>query len=88
MIDIYTINICVPTRDGDRYKRVAINEYPIIMIGLIEDVKKQLKQLKDYIYEMVPSDQLREQATFNIRRVDKEFYDVVDVVCNVNGIIE
>ena len=58
------------------------------MIGLIEDVKKQLKQLKDYIYEKVPSDQLRQQATFNIRRVDKEFYDVADVVCNVNDIIE
>ena len=78
----------MPTRDGDRYKRVAVNEYPIIMIGLIEDVKKQLKPLKDYIYEKVSSDQLRQQATFNIRRVDKEFYDVADVVCNVNDIIE
>ena len=50
--------------------------------------EENMRRLQDYIYEKVPSDQLRQQATFNIRRVDKEFYDVADVVCNVNDIIE
>ena len=42
IMNIYAINVCTDTKTNDRYHKVAVNEYPIIIIGNDDDLRKHL----------------------------------------------
>ena len=41
-MNIYAINICTDTKNTDRYDQVAVNKFPIIVIGTHEELVKYL----------------------------------------------
>lgn len=71
MKSIYAINICVSTSGHDRYDKVAINKYPIVVIGTEEMLNQTLssEQVAKYIEKNIPNTDVRSTAEFFIREI-------------------
>ena len=76
MMHIYAINICTDTKNTDRYDKVAVNPYPIIVFGNEEELKKHLssEHTKAYIKSLFRTKNLYDVGVFRIRWVDKEYF--------------
>lgn len=73
---IYAINICTDTKITDRYDKVAVNEYPVIVIGTEVELVKYLRSLDmaAFIKDLFRTRNLYEAAVFRIRKVDSNDY--------------
>lgn len=70
---IYTINLCTDTKNTDRYDKVAVNKFPIIMkCSDIDELKKYLgnEETANYVKSMLKQKHLYESAVFYIREID------------------
>lgn len=76
MSDIYAINICTNTKNSDRYDKVAVNPYPIIVIGTQNTLKDVLSSEKTqfYIKNLFRVKSLYDSGVFRIRHIDKDKY--------------
>lgn len=70
---IYTINLCTDTKNTDRYDKVAVNKFPIIMkCSGVDELKKYLgnEETANYVKSMLKQKHLYETAVFYIREID------------------
>lgn len=70
---IYTINLCTDTKNTDRYDKVAVNKFPIIMkCSNVDELKKYLgnEETANYVKSMLKQKHLYESAVFYIREID------------------
>lgn len=69
---IYAINICTDTTPHDRFDKVAINNYPIIVFGNRDELYKHLStnETKMYIQNLLRTKTLYEVSVFRIREID------------------
>lgn len=77
-MNIYAINICTDTKNTDRYDKVAVNKYPIIVIGTHEELVKYLKsdEMRDFVKNLFRTQNLYDAAVFKVRSVDTRDYEV------------
>lgn len=70
-MNIYAINVCTDTKTNDRYHKVAVNEYPIIIIGNDEDLRKYLssEDTNKYIKGLFRTKQLYDVSVYRIRKI-------------------
>ena len=75
-MNIYAVNICTDTKNTDRYDKVAVNPYPIIVVGNENDLINHLSSecSKDYIKRLFRIKTLYDNGVFRIRCVDKDYY--------------
>lgn len=69
----YTINLCTDTKNTDRYDKVAVNKFPIIMkCSDVDELKKYLgnEETANYVKSMLKQKHLYETAVFYIREID------------------
>ena len=69
----YTINLCTDTKNTDRYDKVAVNKFPIIMkCSDVNELKKYLgnEETANYVKSMLKQKHLYETAVFYIREID------------------
>lgn len=88
---IYCINLCTDTKNTDRYDKVAVNKYPIIIrCDSLDDLKKHLSsnETSDFIKKLLKQKHLYENSVFYIREIDKNMINefCLDVV-SLNNII-
>ncbi len=85
---IYAINLCTDTKNTDRYDKVAVNKFPIIIkCNDVEELKQYLssEETSNYVKNLLKQKHLYESALFYIREIDKnnvnEFtLSVVDLI--------
>ena len=69
----YVINLCTDTKNTDRYDKVAVNKFPmLIRCKDIDKLKEVLsdKKTSDFIKENLKQKNLYETAVFYIREID------------------
>ena len=69
----YTINLCTDTKNTDRYDKVAVNKFPIIMkCSDVDELKKYLgnEETANYVKSMLKQKHLYETAVFYISEID------------------
>ena len=68
MLESFNVNICVETAGHDFYDMVAINKYPIVVLGRKSDLRTQLSSssIKDYIKKNIRTLQIYESSKFYI----------------------
>ena len=69
----YTINLCTDTKNTDRYDKVAVNKFPIIMkCSDVDELKKYLgnEETTNYVKSMLKQKHLYESAVFYIREIN------------------
>ena len=69
----YTINLCTDTKNTDRYDKVAVNKFPIIMkCSDVDELKKYLgnEETANYVKSMLKQKHLYETAVFYIREIN------------------
>lgn len=74
----YVINLCTDTKNTDRYDKVAVNKFPIIIRCNSEiELKDKLSNqtTSDFVKEHLKQKHLYESAVFYIRAVDKNNID-------------
>lgn len=73
--NIYSINICVATAGHDRYDKVAINKFPIVILGDEVALRELLgsETVKDYIIEHIRAQSVYESAVFHISQIDENY---------------
>ena len=69
---IYAINICTDTTPHDRYDKVAVNTYPIIVFGVFDELLKHLQSedTKNHVKNLLRTKTLYEVAVFRIREIN------------------
>lgn len=90
-MNIFAINICTDTKSTDRYNKVAVNPYPIIVISSLDNLKDKLSNddTKQFIKNLFRTKPLYDSAVFRIRSVDDEgmvdeFEWKVSDICELN----
>lgn len=81
----YVINLCTDTKNTDRYDKVAVNKFPMIVrCNDINELKNILsnKNTSEFIKENLKQKHLYESAVFYIRSIDQNSIDefCLDVV--------
>lgn len=81
----YVINLCTNTKNTDRYDKVAVNKFPMIVrCNDINELKNILsnKNTSEFIKENLKQKHLYESAVFYIRSVEQNNIDdfCLDVV--------
>ena len=73
-MNIYAINICTDTKTNDRYHKVAVNPYPIIVFGDENDLKMHLQSdaTNAYIKNLFRTKQLFDAAVYRIRVIPED----------------
>ena len=74
MLESYSINICVATAGHDRYDKVAINKYPVVVLGRESDLKTQLQSdtIRSYIKTNIRSKEIYDTAEFYIMHLKRD----------------
>lgn len=81
---IYVINLCVDTKNTDRYDKVAVNKYPILIKCENDSKLKEYlsnEQTSNFVKEHLKQKHLYNSAVFYIRKIDKN--DIEDFCWNV-----
>lgn len=85
---IYVINLCTDTKNTDRYDKVAVNKFPMIVrCENIDELKKYLinEEMSHFIKNHLKLKHLYDSSVFYIRSIDK---NVIEEFCwNVPDII-
>ena len=68
MLELHAVNICAPTKEGDYYDIVALNQYPIIILGRVSELKKALAspEIKQYVSTLFRNRNLYDKAMYHI----------------------
>ena len=71
-MNIYAINVCTDTKNTDRYDKVAVNEYPVIVLGTRTELTNHLKsnEMKAFIKNLFRTQSLYDAGVFRIRCID------------------
>ena len=71
-MNIYAINVCTDTKNTDRYDKVAVNEYPVIVLGTRTELTNHLKsnEMKVFIKNLFRTQVLYDAGVFRIRCID------------------
>lgn len=71
-MNIYAINVCTDTKNTDRYDKVAVNEYPVIVLGTRTELDNHLKsnEMKAFIKKLFRTQSLYDAGVFRIRCID------------------
>lgn len=75
----YAINLCTDTKNTDRYDKVAVNKFPIIVRCEDFNELKYFLQKEDtinFVKELLKQKHLYETAVYYIREVDKGIKEV------------
>lgn len=77
MLESFVINICVPTAGTDRYPEVAINQYPVVVLGREYDLHNALRSdtVRDFIKHHILKKSLYKDAKFYIRHLLRDNTD-------------
>lgn len=77
MLESFAINICVPTAGTDHYPEVAINQYPIVVLGREPDLHRALRsdEIREYIKQHIRKYSLYKKAKFCIRHLRRDNTD-------------
>ena len=77
MLESFVINICVPTAGNDRYPEVAINQYPMVVLGRESDLHNALRSslVRDFIKQHIHKKSLYKDAKFYIRHLLRDNTD-------------
>lgn len=77
MLESFVINVCVPTAGTDHYPEVAINQYPIVVLGRESDLHNALKSddVRNYLKQHIRTYQLYKDAKFYIRHLRRDNTD-------------
>ena len=70
---IYVVNVCTDTKSTDRYSKVAVNEYPWVIVGDKNYLLDQLgtDKTKQAIKLLLRTYQLYQQSVYRVREVDE-----------------
>lgn len=73
--NIYSINICVATAGHDRYDKVAITKFPIVILGDETDLRALLasETVKKYITDNIHTQSVYESAVFYISQIREDY---------------
>ena len=69
----YAINLCTDTKNTDRYDKVAVNKFPmLIKCNTFDDLKEilQNEETSQFIKDNLKQKHLYETAVFYIREID------------------
>lgn len=77
MLESFVINICVPTAGNDRYPEVAINQYPMVVLGRRFDLDTALRSdmVRGFIKQHIHKYSLYKDAKFYIRHLLRDNTD-------------
>lgn len=77
MLESFVINICVPTAGNDYYPEVAINQFPIVVLGRESNLHETLasNQVREFIKQHIRKYPLYQEAKFNIRHLLRDNTD-------------
>lgn len=77
MLESFVINICVPTAGTDHYPEVAINQYPLVVLGRKSDLRNALRSdmVKSFIKQHIRKFTLYKDAKFYIRHLLRDNTD-------------
>lgn len=89
-MNIYSLNIVVPTKTTDIYDKVAINKYPLIITCKDSELNNMLQsnEIKNFLKDNIKSSRLLNLAEWYIRRFDvfsKDTEDMIIPVCEKNS---
>lgn len=76
---IYAINVCTITKHTDRYDKVAVNDYPVIIVCDEGELNEYLRSddMKNFIISLFRTKKLYDAAVFRIRKISTTIpYDV------------
>ena len=88
-MNIYTINIVTTTKNKEFYKRVAVNEYPLIIHCENDDrLKEILSERIDYIRNILKTEIIYNHAIYMIREIiyKGSSYDIRELEWKVKDI--
>lgn len=71
---IYAINLCTNTKNTDRYDKVAVNKFPMLIRCENFDALKSIlesDETSQFIKDLLKQKHLYETAVFYIREIDK-----------------
>lgn len=87
----YAINLCTDTKNTDRYDKVAVNKYPVLIKCKNDDVLREIlsnNETNEFVKEHIKLKHLYENSVFYIRRIEKnnikDFYWIVKEIVKVN----
>lgn len=74
MLESFSINLCVPTLGHDRYDKVAINKFPIIVLGRKSDLIHMLQSddIKDWVASTIKDPDLFKEAEWCIQHLKRD----------------
>lgn len=77
MLESFVINICVPTAGNDHYPEVAINQYPMVVLGRESDLNKALgsDMVRKFVRHNIRKYSLYKDAKFYIRHLRRDNTD-------------
>lgn len=77
MLESFVINICVPTTGNDYYPEVAINQYPIVVLGRESELNTALKspEIRSFIKQHIRQYSLYKDSKFYIRHLLRDNTD-------------
>ena len=89
-MNIYAINVCTDTKNTDRYETVAVNKYPVIVVGTNSELVNYLRSedMKKFIKELFRTQNLYDAGVFRIRIVDTQYYDVTQDELSVKDFVK
>lgn len=77
MLESFVINICVPTAGNDYYPEVAINQYPIVVLGRESNLRETLAsdRVREFIKQHIRRYSLYLDSKFRIRHLLRDNTD-------------
>ena len=89
-MNIYAINICTDTKNTDRYDKVAVNKYPVIVLGTNTELEKYLRsnEMKVFVKDLFRTKQLYDAGVFKIRCVNSLDWEITEFEYPTNKWVE
>jgi len=74
MLESFSINLCVPTLGHDKYDKVAVNKFPIIVLGRESDLINMLSsdKVKDWVLHTIRDPELFKEAEWFIQHLHRD----------------
>ena len=85
----YAINLCADTKNTDRYDKVAVNKYPILVRCESDEKLKEIlsnDETNEFVKEYIKPKHLYESSVFYIRKIDKN--NIEDFCWEVKEIVK
>lgn len=86
---IYTINLCTDTKNTDRYDKVAVNKFPMIIKCVDENELKEFlsnEKTVKFVKDLLKQKHLYDTAVYYIREINKEINEYRWVVKDITPV--